>query len=328
MSTYGSISQRTAAYASKKMLEHAEPILVIQKFADAKEVPANTADTAKWRRPVPFAPALVALTEGVTPAAGAITYVDVQMQLQQYGAWVEITDKIADVAEDPVLQNVVMLNGEQAAETCEILLFNAIKGGTNVQYANGGARNAVNTVITLNGIRKAVRTLMNNRASRVTSIIGPSVNMKTEPVEAAYIALCHTDVEADIRNLTGFIPVAQYGSQKPLCPQELGRVENVRFISSPLFASWANAGGASATMMSVGGTNADVYPVLVFGKHAYASVALKGKNAIKPMILNPGEARWGDQLGQKGSAGWKTWWAGGILNDAWIVRYEVAATKL
>ena len=45
-------------------------------------------------------------------------------------------------------------------------------------------------------------------------------------------------------------------------------------------------------------------------------------------MRNPGKAEKGDELGQTGSVGWKTWWAGKILNDAWLVRLEVAASSL
>lgn len=43
--TYGSISQRTAAWAAVEMLAHAEPILVLSKFGQNKPLPRNKADT-------------------------------------------------------------------------------------------------------------------------------------------------------------------------------------------------------------------------------------------------------------------------------------------
>lgn len=52
--TYGSISQRTAAWASKDMLEHALPIECLARFAASKPIPKNTAEAAKFRRAVPF----------------------------------------------------------------------------------------------------------------------------------------------------------------------------------------------------------------------------------------------------------------------------------
>ena len=67
--TYGVISQRTAAWAATVRLRHAEPVLILQKFGTPKEMPRNKADTVKFRRPIPFSAADTPLTEGVTPTA-------------------------------------------------------------------------------------------------------------------------------------------------------------------------------------------------------------------------------------------------------------------
>ena len=42
------------------------------------------------------------------------------------------------------------------------------------------------------------------------------------------MAITHTDVAADIRGLAGFVPVAKYGSRKPISEFEIGSVEDVR----------------------------------------------------------------------------------------------------
>ena len=54
---YGDVSPRVGIIAEVKMLEHAEPILVLQKFGDPKPQPKNKGQTVKFRRPVPFAAA-------------------------------------------------------------------------------------------------------------------------------------------------------------------------------------------------------------------------------------------------------------------------------
>ncbi len=103
----------------------------------------------------------------------------------------------------------------------------------------------------------------------------------------------------------------------------------MRFITTPLLTPTANAGAtATGKVLSTGGTNADVYNIVIFGQEAYAVCPLKGKDAAQILVRNPGKAEKGDELGQTGSVGWKTWWAGKILNDAWLVRLEVSATTL
>lgn len=325
--TYGSISQRTAAWAAAEMLAHAEPILVLSKFGQSKPMPKNKADTVKFRRPVPFNIPNTPLAEGVTPTAQQMQYEDVEVQLKQWGAWVEITDVVNDLAEDPVLSDASMLCGEQAAETVEVQTWGAIRAGTNVFYANGAARSAVNTKISLAKQRAITRALKAQRAKKVTSMVGSSPNYSTEPVDAAFVAFAHTDLEADIRDMVGFVPTEKYGSMKAL-PYEIGKVEDVRYVLSPVLDKFADAGGAAGSMVSTTGTNADVYPVVYVAKESYGLVPLKGKNAVTPKVLNPDTPRGGDPLGQRGSVGWKTYFVAKVLNEAWLARLEVAASEL
>jgi len=328
--TYSSLSQRTTAYAAAEMLAHAEPVLVLSKFGMAKPMPKNKAETVKFRRPVPLALATTPLTEGTPPTAKAMTYEDVTVTLDQYGDVVEITDVVHDLAEDPVLKDASMMCGEQAAETVETLMWGVIQGGTNVFYQNGVAnRAAVDDTISLNSQRAITRSLKAERAKKVTSMLSSSVKYGTEAVDAAFIAFAHTDLESDIRNLTGFVPTEKYGSMKAL-PYEIGKVEDVRYILSPVLTSIADAGGTAATngMVSTTGTSADVYPVIYVAKDAYGHVALKGSEAITPVVRNPGTIDSSDPLGQKGHVGWKTYHKAFIANEAWMARLECGATDL
>ena len=118
------------------------------------------------------------------------------------------------------------------------------------------------------------------------------------------------------------------GTRQPLCPEEIGSVEDFRFVLSPVLAALPDAGGAKGDMFSTGGTNADVYPILIFGEDAYGTVALKGKDAAEILVRNPGKPEKGNELGQTGSVGWKGWHVAARLNEAWMVRLEVAATLL
>lgn len=330
--TYGDISPRTAGYAVAKMLRHAAPVIVLQKFGATKPHPKNKTKTVKFRRAVPFDAATVPLVEGVTPSAQRMSYEDVETTLQQYGGLIEITDVIEDTHEDPVLSDAVELTGEQAAATLEKLTYGTVKAGTNVLYANGANRAAVNTPVTLALIRKAIRALKAQKAKKITRILDSSANYGTSPIEAAYVAVCHTHLEADIRGLAGFIPTAEYGSRRLIAETEFGAVEDVRFVTSPDLDPWVDAGGAYAgsgtDMVSTSGTSADVYPILLLGQDAFACVPLKGAQSISPTVLSPGKASKSDPLGQRGYVGWKTYFATIILNQLWMLRIEVAATEL
>jgi N4-gp56 family major capsid protein len=329
---YGDISQRTAVWAEGKMLEHAEPILVLEKFATPKPLPKNKADTVTFRRPIPYTVSTTQLVEGVTPAPKQMRYEDVSVQMGQYGDVVEISDRVHDMSEDPVLSDAAMLAGEQAAETKELIMWGAIRAGTNASYSGTGtptSRSDVNNTITLNLQRSVVRSLNNQRAKFVTRMISASPKFGTEAVAAGYIAFAHTDLEQDIRDMDGFTPIERYGSFAPISDREVGKVEGVRYILSPVLDPFIDAGSATLNnMVSTGGSNVDVYPVIYISANSYGTVPLKGSGSMSPRVLNPDSIDKSDLLGQRGYVGWKMYFASLILNEAWVSRVEVGVTDL
>lgn len=339
---YGDISPRTAAYVIKDLLSRAMPYMVIEKFGQNYPIPTNNTKTAKFRRYflqgatgsagsgsgnyfVPLA--ITPLVEGVTPAGNRLATQDYTVQLNQYGDYVTITDVVMDTHEDPVLREATGIMAEQAAMTMETIRFNILKAGTNVYYSNDDGtplRTEVNTPISLAMQRKITTSMLRQNAKLITSAVKSTPDYRTEPVEGAFMALCHPDLETDIRGMAGYINPKQYGTTTPY-ENEIGAVERVRYLTSTIFAPWADGGGAKGLMRSTSGTNADVYPVLYIARDAYGIVPLKGKDSITPMVVNPKPAA-GDPLAQRGTVGWKAWQSAVILQDAFLVRGEVAAT--
>lgn len=325
--TYGDINQRTAAVANRTMLKHAQPKIVLSKMAKQIPFDKNTANAMKLRRPKPFPVSTIPLVEGVTPTPQKLQYEDVAVNLKQYGNVIEFTDHVIDTSEDNVLRDASELAGEQAGGTMEQVAYAAVRGGTNVFYANGAVRTAVNTAISLNKQRAVTRALARQKAQKITKIIDSTPSFNTTPVEAAYVAVAHTDVESDIRNMAGFIPVAKYGSKRVVDENEIGSVESVRYVLTEDLAPFADAGGAAGSMVSTTGTNADVYPVIFFGQDAWAITPLKGSNQMTPMVVNP-KPSIADPLAQRGTVGYKFTTAAVITNELWLARLEVAVTKL
>ena len=328
---FGSISPRTAAYAQKQLLTRAIGQMVFERWGQSKEQPGHMSKTSVFRRYNSLSTTPMFLVEGVTPAGQPLTTTDVTVTLGQMGGVVNLTDIVLDTHEDPVLQEVTDLLGEQAGQQVETMRYGILKAGTNVVYANGATRAAVNTPISLAVHRKATKALKRQNAQQHTKALKSTPSYKTEPVAKSYIGFVHPDLEADYRNMVGadgktvFIPVEKYGSMSPY-ENEIGSVEGVRLLTSTILVPFYDAGGAKGLMTSSGGVNTDVYPVLYCGANAYGVIALKGKYSIIPMICNPVANAASDPLAQKGSAGWKTMQAAVILNDAWMVRLEVGVT--
>lgn len=330
-STDTTISQRTNVYAEGKMLEHTQPVVVLDKFGATKPMPKNKSTTITFRRAKSLTPVTTPLLEGVTPASRGIEFEDVSGSLAQYGDVLELTDVIEDTHEDPILNEMVQLCGENIGATIEKLTWGVLSGGTSVFRAGGVASRAlVATAISKNLQRKVTRYLDAQKAKKFTKILSSSTNYGTEAVEAAYIAVAHTDLDSDIRNISGFIPVADYGTRKTVCMQEVGSVENVRYVLSPDLDPFLAAGpvvGATG-MVAADDTNLDIYPVIYLGMNAYGTVPLRGQGAVEPSIIPVNQKTKDDPLGQRGYVGFKTWFLAMILNQAWMARAEVAVTDL
>jgi N4-gp56 family major capsid protein len=324
------VTPRTNVYAEREMLKHAQPVMVLDKLAVAKQMPKNKTETISFRRPRTFDAVTTPLQEGVTPAVTAFRYDDVSVALRQYGMVVEWTDVIEDLHEDPVGRDAALQAGENIGRTMEALNWAVVRAGTSVFYANGSQRTDVNTPISLAKQRAVIRSLQAQKAKPITKILDAGLKYATRAVEAAWVAVAHTDLEADIRNLPGFLPVAQYASRKPISDYEIGSVENVRYILSPDLAPFVGAGGAPGTTVvdSTSASAADVYPVVFFGQDSWGTVALRGQGAVSPSIIPAGQKTKDDPLGQRGYVGWKTYHAALILNQSWMARLEVAATRL
>jgi N4-gp56 family major capsid protein len=349
ITSYGDISPAVAAYSVVKMLERAMPLLVLEKFGQTYPLPTQSTQTAKFRRyyltgaggaagpdngagtngagtAFSIPTATTPLTEGVTPSGATLTNTDYTVQLFQYGNFATITDVILDTHTDPVLAQMTEILGENAAVTVETLRWNVLKAGTNVWYGNNvSGRSSVVTAVALADQRRVTTGLNRQNAKKITKVVASTPAFNTTSVEAAYMAVGHPDLESDIRNMTGFVPVAKYGPHTSPFEGEIGSVEQVRYILTTIAAPVADAGGAKGSLRSTTGTSADIYPILVFGRDAFGIVPLKGKSSMAPMVVNPKPAA-GDPLGQRGTVGWKLWTGTVILQDAFMARLEVGAT--
>ena len=339
MNTYGNIGNQTAGWYARRLLSHAQPVLVLEAFALTKTLPKNETKVIEFRRfrPLPNASQLV---EGQTPSAQLFGYDAVQIQMRQYGAVVIITDQVTDFNKDRVLGNIVEAQGEQVGRTREALLWDIVRSGTNVQYAGNMSSRASLTkdsLLSTNEVRRAVATMMRNKAVKITRVLKPSPNYESYSVPPAYIAVTHTDAIPTLRELAGsssartnhFQPVNQYSNMKMVSVHEVGNFEDVRYIASPDLPAYGGATTAVASGNDIHnfynastGNQFDVYSTVIFGREAFGVVALRGKRGIQPIVVKPGTPDHADKLGQTGWAGWKMYFAGRILNEVWMLRLE------
>lgn len=332
INTFGGISPRVGTLASKQFLERALPEIHTQRWGQVETVRMNAGRTVKFRRYESLAITSAPLAEGISPPGQRLRYTDVTLYLDQYGDKVSITDVIEDTHEDPVLQQMTDLCGEQAAHTIEVVTLNRLKGGTNVVYAGSVTqRTDVVAAPSAGDFAKAVRQLDRGVASPITRMINATPDYGTTPVRAGFVGLAHTDLDYDLNAMTGFKPVVTYAQPAEQYPNETGAMGRVRIVLTQRLEPWLAGGGSTATKLANrvapgSSTACDVYPILIFGNNWYGRANLQGRKAAKIMVLQPGEPRQGDELGQLGWVGWKLFYGCTILNDAYGVRLEAACT--
>lgn len=330
--TFGDLDMRSAAYAHARLLTRGQHDMVIERYGQPRPMPTGKSKTVKFRRYESLPRATAPLSEGIPPTGRKLMFTDVSATLEQYGDVVWLTDAVKLFHEDPVFQDTFDNCGEQAAETLEVIRLAVAKSGTNVFYAaEAGSRSAVDSPLIRSDLRRVYRAFRRNKAKPLSRIVSPSQLVSTEPVDAAYFVLGHTDLDADIRNIEGFIPVKEYSQPGKAHVGEIGSVDQFRFVLTALVESWEASGTSGTTYLSGGekvssAASCDVYPMIVFAQDAFGIIPLKGENAVEVALVNPGKKTTDQPLGQKGFVSWVTWQTAIILNHLWIARIEVAAT--
>jgi N4-gp56 family major capsid protein len=342
--TYNSASPRIGKLKGA-ILAHAVPQEVLGITGEYHKMPKNGSDTIIFRRWLPVGastgtaasinrwsvdPATHLTQEGVTGQAETVAPQDIPVILQQYSCLYSYTDKTADLYEDDVPAIMKKQTGERMGLVREMIRYGTLKGCTNRFYAGGLSRGAVNTTISLGMLRKISRSIKGNRGKHITSVLGASAQFNTAPVEASFLVFVHTDADNDIRNLPGFVKCAEYGSRKMVHENELGSVDNFRFITSPELNPYLGLGASvSGTgMVSVGAANVDVYPFIVVGEDAWGDVVLRGKESFDVTHLPANQKTKEDPHGQRGYVGAIFWSAMFVQNDGWMAVGECGVSDI
>jgi len=297
-------------FYDRALLERAIPAFVHNRFAQVRDIPSNSGtNVIKFRRYGSLTATTTALSEGITPSGSQLSVTDVSATVLQYGDYVTLTDKVLMETYDPILTETSEILGEQAGDSLDQLCRNVQVASASAQYASTATTVAtVDSAMKLDRaeVKEAVRTLKNNNAKPVTSMINPSTGYNTTPINRAFIGIVHPYSTYDLDDATGWIPVEKYPNKADVMPDEVGSLAGVRFIES------SNAYSTAGTLVTT------VYGTLIFGQNAYAQTRISGealKNIVKPL----GSAGTADPLDQRSTSGWKATYVAKVLNANWIL---------
>lgn len=313
------VSSAVSAFYNRTLLSRAVANFVHNMFGQVRNIPKNNSEVIKFRKYGSLTAATTALTQGSTPSGSQLSVTDITATVAQYGDYVTITDFLMFTTFDPILTETAEILGEQAGDTLDQVCRDVLAAGTNVSYG-GDATSRVTVdstdLIDATVIKKAVRTLKNNNAKRITRMINASTGVGTVPVAPSFVGIVHPNTTYTLEGLTGYKRVEEYGSTTTLLPYEVGKMPDVRFVESTNAKKFSGAGASSI----------DVYATIIFGMEAYGTTAVNGE-AIRNIVKPLGSAGTADPLEQRATSGWKATFVAKILQQPWIVRIEHAVAS-
>jgi N4-gp56 family major capsid protein len=317
MITTTTIPQAVSTHYDRNMLTKAKPLLVHTKWAQVRDIPKGAGTSIRFRRYSLLTPSSTPLVEGVTPTLDTLVVTNVDATVAQYGRGFLITDVLSFTTLDPILLEVSEILGEVAAETLDLLTAEELATTTTIQYASTATTNGTVTSamkLTKAEIQEAVRTLKNNKAKKLTSMVDHSSGFNSSPIPATFIGIVHPNSTYDLKNIPGFIRVEEYGSQKAAFEGEVGALDEVRFIETTTAKVYTAAGSGSI----------DVYGTIILAADAYAISRISGE-AMHNYVDGPGGNA--DPLHQRQTSAFKATFVATILNDAFLLslRHAVSA---
>ena len=297
------LTQEMSTYYEKVFLARAEYEYIFSQGAQMRSMPANEGKTVVYTRHTPLATATTALTEGTNPAEVNLSATNVSATLAEYGTTVKISRFLSLTSIDASNKEKIEVVGQNMGETLDEITRNELFTGATAQLAGSSAALtdvAVTDVLSVEELRKAVRTLKGNKARRYQDRMAPWMGKIGE--NTAY----------DLTSDTTFINADIYdnGAEK-LYNGELGKILGVRLVESP------NQKSESSTVT--------VYSNFVHGSDAFGAIDLVGD---KPQlyVIPSTKIDSGNPAGRFSTVAWAASYATKTLNSSWLVNIKTGAT--
>lgn len=288
-------------FYDKVFLDRAEAALVHDWGAQRKTLAQNAGKSIKWNRFTPLAAATTPLTEGVTYGAAVdMTSTIVSTTVESFGNYTQVADLFELTSLDENLKEHVEIHGQNAGETIDLLVRAELASGATPQIVSGKTLTDVAATDVLTGaeIRKAVRTLKNNKAMRFE--------------DGWYHGIIQPFQSYDLFANADWLNSVIYTDPSQLKNGVVGRLHGVLFRET-------NQGHSVSSSVTV-------YSTFIFGKNAYGVVNLEGQPDSRIYVKTPGASSTDNPLDIFSTVGWKAFFACKTLNADWLLKLQTGAT--
>lgn len=289
-------------YYDRVFLERAKAELRHDYGATTKKIPMNSGKLVYFNR---FSP-LALITSGITesdflPSAVDMTSTVVSATVVEYGSYTKVSEFFKMTSLDEGLKEHIEVHGQNAGESIDQLISAELSANATAQLAGGNtALTAIAATDTLTGaeIRKAVRTLKNNKARRFEGGMFKGI---IQPFTAY-----------DLMGNSEWLDARRYTDTAGILKGVVGKLHGVEFVES-------NQGVSESSTVTV-------YHNFICGKSAYAMVDLEGQKGPRVYVKTAGTNSTDNPLNTFSTVGWKTYFVAKVLNANWVIDVKTGAT--
>lgn len=297
VTTQESLSPTMKTFYDTALLENSRETNVFSQFAKKQKMKGNKVE---WRKFDKFDKATTPIQEGVIPTGSDFGMTKIEADINQYGDYTTVSDRLKMEAYDDVIFGATEEMGAAMGETRGVLTRNAIDQGNSVWYAGNKTKRSELTAADV-----MTDTLVNKAATWLKKNGAPKIN-------GSYIAFIHPCVAEDLRESDGWKDAHKYAAVKELFNGEIGELHGIRFIETN-----------EARITQDGASGVSVFHTLFFGKDAYGEPEPEGEG--QEMIIKPASVI-GGPLEQFSTIGYKFCHAAKILYEERILRMETSSS--
>ena len=209
--TFSAITEEQRIFYQKALIKRLLPELHAYNDAQKSVLPEHSGLTVNWRKFESLDVDTTPLTEGVAGDGQSLDVTAITGTAQQYGKYITMSDILAYAGIDKVMTEGAVLAAEQAAQTVDTIVLNAMATTTNTEGTS-------TQELTEDFVKKVVLKLKKANARRFS--------------DGYFHALITPDQAYQLMNAEGWVDAAKYGSIKKLLKGEVGELHGVRFMET------------------------------------------------------------------------------------------------
>lgn len=306
ITTINNLTPELQLHFSDKFLSTPQFNLIFSLGADVHVSDAHVGRTTRMRRYNPLDTDGGQLDgSGLDPAPEVVSFADVDADTEIYAKSIIVNEQISLFENDRVLNKFTMLLGQWLRNKEDLLMRDMLGSAASLVNCRGGTNGDVPTNLSLADVDDIESVLSGADAHTLLQMVDGADKFGTAPVRDAFLALSHTDLQKDWRQVTGWVDKAKYGYPEGLMQEEYGSVSRFRVFTS--------SRGIVDVDASLNGN--DVYKVPMYGVEAFAKLE-QSRYTARVGYLGPQYV----SLVEQNAAMWgKFAIARAISNQSWIV---------